>query len=107
MSPEIWRVVVRRIAAAVARQKPTVCTHRKATILGAIQASAQDTTGVGERGMASEGELGNVGEPMVSLGGIRWRSADHRGKDSRRREEAPASHASPVAENQGNTKKAE
>jgi hypothetical protein len=45
LSPEIWRVVVSRIAAAGARQQPTVCTHRQATILGAIQARAQDTPG--------------------------------------------------------------
>jgi hypothetical protein len=38
--------VVSRIASAGSRQKPTVCKHRKATILCAIQASAQDTTGV-------------------------------------------------------------
>src|SRR5262249_8019296 len=36
-SPEICRVVVNRIAAAVARQKkPTVCSGRKATVLCAI-----------------------------------------------------------------------
>jgi hypothetical protein len=33
LSPEICRVVVNRIAAAVARQKPTVCKRRKATFL--------------------------------------------------------------------------
>jgi hypothetical protein len=45
-SPEICRVVVNRIAAAVSRSKPMVCMRRKAAILGAIGASAQDTTGV-------------------------------------------------------------
>jgi len=33
LSPEICRVVVNRIAAAVWRQKPTVCMRRKATVL--------------------------------------------------------------------------
>src|SRR2546425_1060588 len=46
LSPARGRVVVTRIASAVSRHKPTVCTHRKAAIRGAIQASAQDTTGV-------------------------------------------------------------
>jgi hypothetical protein len=46
LSPEICRVVVSRIVSAVLRQKPTVCKRRKATILWAIAASAQDTTGV-------------------------------------------------------------
>jgi len=44
--------------------------------------------------MESQGEPGNVGEPMVSLERIRWRSADRCGKDSRRWEEALASQAS-------------
>jgi hypothetical protein len=30
-------------------------------------ASVQGTTGAGEWGMSSEGELGNVGEPPISL----------------------------------------
>ena len=29
-------------------------------------ASIQDTTGVGEQGMCSKGQLGNLGEPSVS-----------------------------------------
>jgi len=46
LSPEICIVVVRRIASAVSRSKPTGCKRRKATILRATEASAQDTTGV-------------------------------------------------------------
>jgi len=34
---------------------------------GCATASVQDTTGVCDQGMESQGELGNVGEPMVSL----------------------------------------
>ena len=34
---------------------------------GCARASAQDNTGVCERGMSAEGERGNVGEPPVSL----------------------------------------
>ena len=34
---------------------------------GGARARAQDTTGVGERGLSSEGQLGNVGEPSGSL----------------------------------------
>ena len=34
---------------------------------GCGMARSEDTTGVGERGMASEGGLGNLGEPPVSL----------------------------------------
>ena len=66
LRPEIGRVVVKRIASAVSRAKPTVCLRRKAAILGAIGASAQDTPGVEERGMSAEGELGNLGEPPGS-----------------------------------------
>ena len=36
LSPEICRVVDRRIAAAVLRSTPTVCMHRKAAVLGAV-----------------------------------------------------------------------
>ena len=46
LSPEIGRVVVSRRVSGVSRHKPTVCMRRKATILCAIAASAQDTTGV-------------------------------------------------------------
>ena len=36
LSPEICKVVDRRIAAAVSRSKPTVCSDRKAAVLSAI-----------------------------------------------------------------------
>ena len=39
----------------IQRGKPTVSTHRKATVLGAIQASAQDTTGVCRAGHGFRG----------------------------------------------------
>jgi len=32
-----------------------------------VRASVQDTTGVSERGMSAQGELGNLGEPRVSV----------------------------------------
>ena len=41
---------------------------------GGAMASAQDTTGVSERGMSAEGERGNVGEPPVS-----WSQSRHGG----------------------------
>jgi hypothetical protein len=34
---------------------------------GCGRARAQDTTGVGERGMPAKGERGNVGEPPVAV----------------------------------------
>jgi hypothetical protein len=66
LSPAIGRVVVHRIASAASRPKPTVCMRRQATSRCAIEARAQDTTGVGERGMASAGSRGTLGAPPVS-----------------------------------------
>jgi hypothetical protein len=60
-------VVVQRIIPAEARGKPTLRNEWKAAVLPAQRQGGQDTTGgCGERSRSSEGELGNLGEPVVS-----------------------------------------
>jgi hypothetical protein len=62
------RVVVQRIIPVEAGENADTLARVEGSSPAGVKASQQDTTGVGgERSRSSEGELGNVGEPPVSL----------------------------------------
>jgi len=62
------RVVVYRIIPVEAGEKADTLARVEGSSPAGARARRQDTTGVcGERSMSSEGKLGNLGEPTVSL----------------------------------------
>ena len=67
-SPAMSRVVDRKDNLAGRRQgNADAVSGAAGSSPRCVRASAKDTTGVEERGMPSEGEPGNLGEPLVSL----------------------------------------
>ena len=62
------RVVVQRIIPVEAGENADTLARVEGSSPAGVRARRQDTTGVcGERSMSSEGKLGNLGEPTVSL----------------------------------------
>jgi|GEM_PF-4637697 len=62
------RVVVQRIIPVEAGEKADTLARVEGSNPVGVTARRQDTTGVcGERSMSSEGKLGNLGEPAISL----------------------------------------
>jgi hypothetical protein len=62
------RVVVTRIIPGEARENADTLARVEGSNPVGDRASREDTTGVcGERSMSSEGKLGNLGEPALSL----------------------------------------
>src|SRR5215831_10285770 len=94
LSPEICRVVVRRIASAGSRPKPTVCSDRKAAVLEAIRRVYRTPPGSESGACLHRGDSGTWESQGSPWGQIRRRSAAQRGKDSRRGKAAPALHTS-------------
>ena len=74
--------------------KPTVCSDRKAAVLDAPRRVCRTPPGSESGACVHRGDSGTWESHMVSLGHIRGRSADRHGEDSRRGEEASASHTS-------------
>jgi hypothetical protein len=93
-SPAIGRVVVRRIAAAGSRPKPTGCRDRQAAVLEAIRRVDRTPPGSESGACRHRGDAGTGERPGAPGGQIRRRSAAQRGKDSRRGKAAPALHTS-------------
>jgi hypothetical protein len=67
LSPEMCIVVDRRITARSGSGNADAVSAAEGSSPRYVMASAVDSTGVEERGMHSEGEPGNLGEPLVSL----------------------------------------
>jgi len=68
LSPEMSIVVDRKDNLAGRRQgNADAVSGAEGSSPRCVRASAADPTGVGERGMHSQGEPGNLGEPRVSL----------------------------------------
>jgi hypothetical protein len=97
------RIVDHRISLRVCRGQADGLEPPEGSSLRRVLARGWDTTGVSERGMSSEGERGNFGEPMRLLVAIRWRRAARMGTDARRCEAVRASQAHHVREQTGHT----
>src|SRR5262249_35907555 len=81
-------------ASSCSEGKPTVCSDRKAAGLDAPRRVCRTPPGSESGACFPRGDSGPGESRLVSLGNLRRRSADRRGEDARRDEEASASHTS-------------
>ena len=70
LSPEMCIVVDTGITARLGSGNADAVSGAEGSSPGRVKASIQDSTGVEERGMHSQGAPGNLGEPPVSLLGM-------------------------------------